>query len=124
MAMPSARTLTVSGRTYQYQLRAGKDGPTRTGWTSKTIRVVVEFRPGKFVSRTFLSKAWTGAHESEEEGTPPHKAAFTPADVRAMVKALEFHAGKLPTPFETKNWRLLPGEESSEAEPPASDRAR
>lgn len=105
MTMPGARKITVEDRTYPYKLKADKH--RLEGWTSREIRLIVEFRPGKFVSQRFESKLWTADHEDNADIAPAHKASFTPADVRSVITTLEFNQGKLPATFETGVWKCL-----------------
>jgi len=109
MTMPGARKLTVGDRTYSYLLKGER--PRLRGWSGKTMRLTIEFRPGQFIRHTFVSKAWTANHEAvaledRADMVPPHTASFTPGDVRAVVTMLEFHKGELPDVFETTGWKL------------------
>lgn len=103
--MPGAREITINDRTYSYALKADKH--PYPGWSSKEIRLVLEFRPGQFISQSFESKLWTADHDSPEYAPAPHKASFRPADVRSVITTLEFNQGKLPMPFETGVWKRL-----------------
>lgn len=105
MTMPGARKLTINDRTYAYKLKADKH--RLPGWTNREIRLTVEFRPGEFFSQSFESKLWTDNHEENADSVPPHKASFTPADVRSVITTLEFNKGQLPTTFETGVWKRL-----------------
>lgn len=105
MTMPGARKITLGDRTYDYVLKGGKH--RLIGWSGKTMRLVVEFGKGKYLTHDFISTLWTAFHEEDADNAPPHKASFTPADVRNVIAALEFHkGGELPAGFETGTWRL------------------
>lgn len=105
MTMPGARKVTIKDRVYSYKLKADKH--RLPGWTNKSIRIIVEFRPGQFISQEFASKLWTADHEDNADTSPPHKASFTPANVRSVITTLEFNNGQLPATFETGVWKRI-----------------
>ena len=88
--MPGARKIEVDGKTYAYVLKSGRK--VMPNWT---VRLVLEFRPGRYVTCTF-------------KPTTAGPIGFTPADTRSIVTALEFHAGRLPEAFDTGRWKLTP----------------
>jgi|SRR5688572_10987438 len=99
MTMPSARSLEVDGRGYHYVLR-GKGRRLPTG----ALRLVVEFRPKRFVTCIFVA----GAVGSR---------GFAPADVSNVVRALQFHQGTLPVPFITGGWKLAAPDDEGAVNP-------
>ena len=105
--MPGARTVTVDGKYYSYVLKPSK----KHQLPNRAVRLVVLFRPKQYITMTFkaTSPSTPGTIAAKEQ------AGFRPGLISDVVRALEFHGGKLPDKFEVGQWRLEPSAESAQA---------
>lgn len=102
MTMPGARTLSVDGRDYQYVLKR----PKRFQAPDWAVRLVLLLRSGKYITLEF---------KTEPADPTKEQSGFSPALVTSVIRALEFHQGKLPEGFQVGDWRLEPSAQNAQA---------
>lgn len=106
MTLPSARKITIEGQTYSYCLKR-RGSKRMIGDSSSNMRLVIHLGGKSYASLTFRSKHWTEDHDNGEWWAPPHKVAFKPSDVRAVIDALQANEGVLPRDFELAHWVIV-----------------
>jgi len=79
------RKITLHNLTFRWKTKGSYNW--LIGWSPKLIRLVVVAPSGSGFVTTLYSKNWLDEHEWDTDNASPHKAEFTPRDVRLCIEA-------------------------------------